>query len=73
VHAPWAQQLFHLGVREGGHGMNPLRGEVFDLLALAHAPVAHKRDRGDATSGLALLKLRSQGVRSRGMPRKHFA
>lgn len=52
--------------------MEPLRGEVFDLLAFDHAPVAHKRDLGDAKSGLDLRKLRRQGVRIGGISWKHF-
>ena len=68
---PGAPQLFHRGCREGGKGMAPRRGAGCDLLALAHAPGAHQRARGDAASGLARRQLRRPGVRSGGMPRTH--
>jgi hypothetical protein len=52
--------------------MEPLLGEVFDVLALDHATVANEGDRGDAKPTLELLNLRSHGVRILGIAGKHF-
>ena len=43
---PGAQQFFNLWFGNGGNVMAPMLPEVFDLLALDHAPVADKGDRG---------------------------
>src|SRR5467141_1123105 len=51
--------------------MEPLLGEVFDLLALDHAPVANEGDRCGAKSGLDLLELRRKGVWIGGIAGKH--
>ena len=69
---PLSQQLFNLGFRNGGNGMEPLLSEGFDLLAFDHATVADEGDCLDAKSCLDLVDLRSQGVRLLGIPRKHF-
>src|SRR6516162_2967503 len=52
--------------------MEPLLGEVFDLLALDHASVTHEGDLLDAKPALELRNLGSQGVRILGIARKHF-
>ena len=41
---PGAQQFFNLGFGNGGNVMEPVLREVFDLLALDHAPVANEGD-----------------------------
>ena len=52
--------------------MEPVLGQVFDLLALDHATVANEGDRGDAKPVLQLFNLRSNGVGIWGMAREHF-
>src|SRR5215831_17097856 len=42
LECPSSQQFFNLGFGNGRNVMEPLLGEVCDLLALDHAPVAHE-------------------------------
>src|SRR5215470_10838576 len=59
LECPGAQQFLNLGFGNGGNIMKPLCGEVVDLLALDHAPVAHEGDLVDAKPLLKLGDLRS--------------
>jgi len=52
--------------------MEPLLGEVCDLLALDHATVADEGDLCDAKPGLDLVELRSKGLRILGIAWKDF-
>jgi hypothetical protein len=52
--------------------MEPLLGEVFDLLALDHTSVTNKGNLLDAKPALELCSLRSQGMRIWGIAGKHF-
>jgi hypothetical protein len=69
--APCAQPCVHLGFRDGGKGMAPLRGEVCALLALDHPSGTHEGHLWDAQPVLALHPLGSQGLRLWGMAGKH--
>src|SRR5438045_263109 len=63
---------FCLRLRNCRSVMEPVRGEVFDLLALEHPPVANEGDRGDAKPTLELFNLRSHGVRIVAIAWEHF-
>jgi hypothetical protein len=52
--------------------MEPLLGEVFDLLALDHASVTNEGNLLDAKPALELRHLRSQGLRILGVAGKDF-
>jgi hypothetical protein len=52
--------------------MEPLLGEVFDVLALDHTSVTNEGHRLDATPALELRNLRSQGLRIVGIAGTYF-
>src|SRR5207244_5291056 len=54
LECPGSQQFFNLRFGNGRNVMEPLLGEVFDLLALDHAPVANEGDLVDAKPFLEL-------------------
>jgi hypothetical protein len=65
--------LVHLELGNRRNGMEPVLGQVFALLALAHATVANAGERGDAQPALQLCKLRSHGAGNWGLAREHCA
>ena len=72
LQGPGAQQFVNLGFGNRRNVMEPVLGQVFDLLALDHAPVAHEGDRGDAKPAFQLFNLRSNGTGILGIAREHF-
>ncbi len=73
VQGPGAPQVFPLGFGKRRHGMEPVLGKVFDLLARAQATVANAGERGDAKPARELCHLRSHGAGSVGLAREHCA
>src|SRR5262249_2922217 len=64
------EQFFNLGFGNRRNVMEPLLGEVFDLLALDHTSVTHEGNLADAKPALEVGNLRSQGLRLLGIAGK---
>jgi hypothetical protein len=71
VKRPLSQQCCPVGIRDSGNGMEPVLSAVCAWLALEQAPGADAGELLNATSCLALLKLRRTGGRRLGLAGTH--